>query len=220
MIADEEISRIKVSMARRHGVIPTTGGGPFEVAVAQGQLNQYLDLCADMGFLRIECGEGFTDIDLEPSAVVEMAHDRGLEVQFELGEKHAGSFEANTVEALIEQGKRWLDAGAVHLIVEGRENAAEVGIFSTDGNLHTGFAERFADAFGLETVIFEAPTKPSQFALLDHFGPHVRLSNVRLEELLRVEIYRRGLHSDAFSNPRLRPHLSLAPAEPPGRPEL
>ena len=29
--------------------------------------------------------------------------------------------------------------------------------------------------------------------------------NVRLEELLRVEIYRRGLHSDAFANPNLRP---------------
>jgi phosphosulfolactate synthase len=30
---------------------------------------------------------------------------------------------------------------------------------------------------------------------------------VRLEELLRVEIYRRGLHSDAFSNPKLRPRV-------------
>ena len=79
MIADEEISRIKVSMARRHGVIPITGGGPFEVAVAQGQLNQYLDLCADMGFRRIECGEGFTEMDLEPSTVVEMAHDSNSE---------------------------------------------------------------------------------------------------------------------------------------------
>jgi hypothetical protein len=28
---------------------------------------------------------------------------------------------------------------------------------------------------------------------------------VRLEELLRVEIYRRGLHSDAFNQPKLRP---------------
>ena len=41
--------------------------------------------------------------------------------------------------------------------------------------------------------------------LLDHFGAGVRLSNVRLEELLRVEIYRRGLHSDAFAKPGLRP---------------
>jgi phosphosulfolactate synthase len=33
----------------------------------------------------------------------------------------------------------------------------------------------------------------------------VRLSNVRLEEVLRVEGYRRGLHSDAFACARLRP---------------
>jgi phosphosulfolactate synthase len=33
----------------------------------------------------------------------------------------------------------------------------------------------------------------------------VNLGNVRLEEILRVEIYRRGLHSDAFRNPKLRP---------------
>jgi len=56
-------------------------------------------------------------------------------------------------------------------------------------------------------VMFEAPNKPSQFALLKHFGQRVRLCNVRLEELLRVEIYRRGLHSDAFAIPNLRPTL-------------
>jgi phosphosulfolactate synthase len=28
---------------------------------------------------------------------------------------------------------------------------------------------------------------------------------VRLEEILRVEIYRRGLHSDAFARSNLRP---------------
>jgi phosphosulfolactate synthase len=205
MIADEEVSRTKVSLARQHGVVPTTGGGPFEVAVAQGQLEAYLDLCADMGFLRIECGEGFTDLDARPSDIVGMARDRGLEVQFELGDKHGGAFGAEAVDALIEQGKQWLDAGASELVIEGRESAAEVGLFSSDGTLHSGFADRFANTFGLDAVIFEAPTKSSQFALMEHFGPTVRLGNVRLEELLRVEIYRRGLHSDAFSSPRLRP---------------
>jgi len=72
-------------------------------------------------------------------------------------------------------------------------------------------ADVFADAFGLATVVFEAPTKASQFAMLDHFGHDVWLTNVRLEELLRVEIYRRGLHSDSWSNKRLRP---AAPASP------
>jgi phosphosulfolactate synthase len=57
----------------------------------------------------------------------------------------------------------------------------------------------------LERVLFEAPNKASQFALINHFGPEVRLGNVRLEEVLRVEIYRRGLHSDAFGRSNLRP---------------
>jgi hypothetical protein len=35
-----------------------------------------------------------------------------------------------------------------------------------------------------------------------------------LEELLRVEIYRRGLHSDAFG------HANLRPGSPEGRPDL
>ena len=58
------------------------------------------------------------------------------------------------------------------------------------------------------------PNKPSQFALIDHFGPMVKLCNVRLEELLRVEIYRRGLHSDAFQNEKLRPRRSTMTARP------
>jgi phosphosulfolactate synthase len=40
---------------------------------------------------------------------------------------------------------------------------------------------------------------------LDHFGREVHLCNIRLEEVLRVEIYRRGLHSDSFANYKLRP---------------
>jgi phosphosulfolactate synthase len=80
-----------------------------------------------------------------------------------------------------------------------------VGLFDDAGTFDCGLADQFAKAFGLELVTFEAPNKPSQFSLLNHFGPQVRLCNIRLEELLRVEIYRRGLHSDAFCQRKLRP---------------
>jgi len=73
--------------------------------------------------------------------------------------------------------------------------------------MNTRLADEIVGAFGMETVVFEAPSKSSQFAMLDHLGPEVQLGNVPLSELLRVEIYRRGLHSDAFSNPRLRPQV-------------
>src|SRR5918911_3159232 len=75
-IANEEATRRKIAAARAHNVPTVTGGGPFEGAVAQGQLEAYLELCAGLGITRIECGEGFTTLSLEPRAVVKMAHDR------------------------------------------------------------------------------------------------------------------------------------------------
>jgi phosphosulfolactate synthase len=205
IIANEAITRRKIVAASRHGVPTVTGGGPFEIAVAQERLPAYLDLCADIGVTRIECGEGFTDLLLQPDDVIRLAYGRGLEVQFELGKKHTGAFLDSVVEQLIEQGRRWIGAGARQLVLEARESACGVGLFDEQGNLNCSYADRFAKAFGLGMITFEAPNKPSQFALLDYFGHDVHLSNVRLEELLRVEIYRHGLHSDAFRRKNLRP---------------
>jgi phosphosulfolactate synthase len=208
MVAKEAATRRKIAAAQRYRVPTVTGGGPFEVAVAQGQLDAYLDLCAGLGVNRIEAGEGFTTLNLAPHEVVQRARSRGLETQFELGKKHDGAFSEGVIDDLLAQGKRWLDAGAVQLVVEARESACEVGLFDTEGKLNRGFADRFAKTFGFGTVMFEAPNKPSQFALLNHFGSEVHLCNIRLEELLRVEIYRRGLHSDAFAQDRLRPRTT------------
>jgi len=205
MVAREECTRRKILAAHLHHVPVVTGGGPFEVAVAQDELPAYLDLCADLGVTRIECGEGFTTMPLKPHEVFRLVAERGLEMQFELGKKHNGAFRDETVDTLIVRGHEWLDGGAVQLVVEARESAQGVGLFDEQGALNVAYAERFAEAFGLERVMFEAPNKASQFALLSHFGRHVHLANVRLEEVLRVEIYRRGLHSDAFGNPKLRP---------------
>jgi phosphosulfolactate synthase len=212
MVASEASTRRKIRAVTGRGIPAVAGGGPFETAVAQRALPAYLDLCADVGLTRIECGEGFTDLTLEPSEIVREAGARDLEVEFELGEKHGGQFTDQVTDALIATGNTWLEAGAVRLVVEARESAEDVGLFSKPGEFDTTHADRLADAFGLERLLFEAPDKASQFALIDHFGPEVQLGNVRLEEVLRVEIYRRGLHSDAFGRPNLRPR---PPAERP-----
>lgn len=211
MVAKENATRRKVAAAIKHHVPTVTGGGPFEIAVAQDSLPAYLDLCADIGFTRIECGEGFTDMTLPAREVLGMAGKRGLDVQFELGKKHGGAFNSDITGQLIAQGHHWLDAGALELVVEARESAQGVGLFDESGDFNAAMADRFAKEFGLDVVTFEAPNKPSQFALLNHFGPQVRLCNIRLEELLRVEIYRRGLHSDAFRMENLRPSLVTEP---------
>jgi phosphosulfolactate synthase len=210
LIANEAAIRRKVKAAVRWGVPTVTGGGPFEIAAALGRLPEYLALCADIGFTCVECGEGFTELHDDPATIVGLVRSFGLEAQFELGKKHGGAFTDAAMSQLVARGMEWLEAGASRLAIEARESARGVGLFDDAGQLDRSFADRFADAFGLDVVVFEAPNKPSQFALLDHFGADVQLCNVRLEELLRVEIYRRGLHSDAFGNDRLRPVPPLA----------
>ncbi len=210
LVGNERSYRAKIAYARERGVITVTGGGPFEIAVCLGKLDQYLALVADMGIDRIEAGQGFTDMPLAPRDVARRAKAFGLGLQFELGKKHDGAFAGDTIASLIDQGKAWLDAGAEHLVVEARESAAGVGIFDDAGNMNATAADRLAAAFGLEQLVFEAPNKPSQFALLRHFGPGVALSNVRLEELLRVEIFRKGLHSDAFDADFFKSRLANA----------
>ena len=204
-VADERSTIQKIKAARRLKIPVCTGGGPFEIAVQFGKLPEFLDLCAGLGVTRIEAGEGFTDMPLKPEPVIKLARERGLHVQFEIGKKHEGAFKKDVVEELIDQGKRLLSAGAVQIVVEARESAQGIGAFDDKGRLNAKVADRFANGFGHERAVFEAPNKASQFALLNHFGPQVYLSNVRVEEILRVEIYRRGLHSDAFEHENLRP---------------
>lgn len=205
MIADEAATRRKILAARAHNVPVVTGGTPFEISVVQGRLETFLDLCAGLGITRIECGEGFTNLALQPRSVVRMAQERSLAVQYEMGKKQEGPFTEASLEEAIARGHAWLEAGAEQVVVEARESARGVGMFDMEGHLNTDYADRFAREFGLDIAIFEAPNKASQFAFLDHFGPQVHLSNVRLEEVLRIEIYRRGLHADAFDKPNLRP---------------
>ncbi len=205
LIADEKATRRKVDAARRLNVPTCTGGGMYEVASYFDRVEEYLDLCADIGFTRIEGGEGFTELKQTPRQLISMAEERGLEIQFEVGEKHGGAFTPEILDEIIDQSKEWLDAGARQIVVEARESAADVGLFSDSGEFNSEGADRFVTEFGFDAVLFEAPNKQSQFAMLNHFGPQVHLCNVRIEELLRVEIYRRGLHSDAFQHDNLRP---------------
>ena len=210
-IADEGVTREKIAACKHYGVKTSAGGGPLEVAAYFNKLKEYMSVCASVGLDGIEAGEGFIRNNLTPRDLVAMATDHGLDVQFELGEKHAGAFDDQVVDALLRQGQSWLDAGAKLLVIEARESAVGVGLFDEKGLLNEALAKRFTQNFGEDRTVYEAPIKRSQFALIDYFGPRVRLGNIRLEELLRVEIYRRGLHSDAFQRENLRPRGPATP---------
>ena len=178
------------------------------VAVAQGQLPLYLDLCASFGFQRIECGEGFTTLEDEPRSIIQAANERGLAVQYEVGPKHDGPMTKGTIKELLDRAARWLDGGAVQIVVEARESAVGVGLFDEQGALDPSLAHAFAD---------RSRPRPR------HLRGSDEIESICVPESLRAqrgplectprrapfEIYRRGLHSDAFSQPNLTPARSV-----------
>ena len=133
-IANEAASRAKIAAAHAAGVEVTTGGGPFEVAVARGLLDEYLELCADMGFDRIECGEGFTTLRDDPRRSSRAHARRGSARAVRARPEARRPDHDETIEELVAVGSRWLDAGAVQLVVEARESAADVGLFDGAGS--------------------------------------------------------------------------------------
>ena len=130
-----------------------------------------------------------------------MAHARGLGGYGLDG--HFGGQE--TLERLIDQGNRWLNAGAVQIAAPAGDFERGTGFFDALGHFKPAWADRLVRAFGLEMMTFAAPDPCTQFALLQHFGRDVHLCDVRLEDLLNVESFRRGLHSASFANEQLHP---------------
>src|SRR5690606_7903828 len=88
-----------------------------------------------------------------------------------------------------------LAAGARWVVVEGRESGT-VGLYHPDGSLRTELIEEIQTRLPVDRVIFEAPRKPQQVWLIDHFGPQVNLGNIPLEDALAVETLRLGLRAD------------------------
>ncbi len=202
-IASFRATQAKIDAAHACGLPLVTGGASFEIAVQRGTLERFFAMCQALGIDCVEAGEGFTDLSITAKQTLDLARDCGVEVQFEIGRKHEGTFTPQRIKELVTQGREWLDAGAVRLVIEARESAQGIGLFDAQGELRRDMADMLLDELPLELLCFEAPTKSSQFALLKHLGPDVILSNVRLEELLRVEIFRRGLHADSYGDPQL-----------------
>src|SRR5207302_6808789 len=126
LLAAEDATVRKIEAAHRLRVPLVTGGGPFEIAKARGSLDAFMALCASLGIQRIEAGEGFTEPGV-PEDIMRLAARHRLEVQVELGEKHAGVFDRAALERLSERGRRWLAAGAAQIVIEGRESAQGIG---------------------------------------------------------------------------------------------
>ncbi|HYF92576.1 MAG TPA: phosphosulfolactate synthase [Symbiobacteriaceae bacterium] len=128
---------------------------------------------------------------------VDLALAYGFRVVTEVGKKESGA-ELDPDDA-IAQVLADLSAGAEKVIVEGRESGKGVGFYDAQGRLRGDDLDRVAAGIPDPSVlIWEAPLKSQQEALIARFGPDVNLGNIQPEEALAVESLRLGLRGDTL----------------------
>jgi len=191
--------RSKLDLARRHGVDTCPGGTLLEVAITQRRLARFLNGAAEAGFTMVEVSDGVIALDPDERArVVEAATRAGFKVVTEVGKKDPDL--GMRPSELCEQARADLDSGAFKVIIEARESGRGIGIYAEDGSVRMDDLEEIlAGVDDPDDLMWEAPLKGQQVALIRRLGPDVNLGNVAPGELMALEALRRGLRADTMS---------------------
>ncbi|GED51834.1 phosphosulfolactate synthase [Brevibacillus borstelensis] len=186
----------KVEEAKTWNLHIMPGGTLFEIALCQSTLEAYIEQVKAIGFNAVEISDGTFPLpaDLRKRAI-STAADAGLIVYSEFGKKSA-DFRAEQDE-LLRTLEADLLAGASYVIVEARESGT-VGVFDGKGKVETSFLLDIHKSAGslADRLIWEAPQKEQQVALIQTLGASVNLGNIAGADVLAVETLRRGLRGD------------------------
>lgn len=174
-------------------------GGFMEYVLTQGPeaVDAYIQECKDVGFDIIEVSAGFITLPTDDwLRLVEAVQDAGLKAKPEVGIQF-GAGGATPVEMLeaegtqdpewmIQQARRFIDAGAYMVMIESEGITENVTTWRTD------VVARIIDDLGLEKVMFEA-AEPEVFAwYVKNYGPEVNLF-VDHSQIVQLECLRAGI---------------------------
>lgn len=126
-----------------------------------------------------------------------MARDRDFKVITEVGKKDPKeTIPISQIHQLIEED---LSNGAIKVIIEAREAGKGVGIFDADGKIKQDEVEGIiAGVKDINTIMWEAPIKNQQQALIIRCGTNVNLGNIPPDEILALESLRQGVRGDTL----------------------
>jgi phosphosulfolactate synthase (CoM biosynthesis protein A) len=188
-----------IDLCHRHDVTVSTGGF-VEYVLTQGPaaVERYLSRCRELGFDTVELSGGFITLPAASTIkLIEKVHGAGMKAKVEVGIQF-GAGGASSVEALKEvgtrdvagvvaQAKEFVAAGADAIMVESEGITECVG-----ENWRTDVPAKFADALGLEIVMFEAADPPVFSWYVQTFGPDVNLF-VDHSQIVQLECLRSGI---------------------------
>lgn len=187
-----------VDFCHEQDVLISTGGFIERVLTYGPQaVSQYIAECRQIGFDIIEVSTGFITIPVDDVLrLIEEVHKAGMKAKPEVGIQFgAGGTTAaaelesegtQDVEWAVQRAKRFLDAGAYMIMIESEGITESVKAWRTD------VPAKFANALGLEKVMFEA-AEPEVFQwYVKNYGPDVNLF-VDHSQIVELEALRSGI---------------------------
>lgn len=196
-LCPQEVIRRKTAAYREHDIFVMPGGTLLEAVIAQGKLNEFLIEAKEVGFDAIEVSDGTIPMDDEKRAdVIKRVSDSGFLVLSEVGSKFADM--DLPAEETARSMLRDLELGAFQVIVESREAGKGVGIYDAAGQIVDDKLEYIVEQVDVRNVMFEAPEKSQQVALIQKFGVNISLGNIQPTDVLALECLRAGLRADTL----------------------
>ncbi len=184
----------KIALYREYRVEAFPGGMFLEYAYAQDEVSAYFKAARSVGFEVVEVSDNAVVIAADAKmALVCEAKDAGFTVLGEVGNKHSQS----TVEYLLADAQRLLDAGCWKVLIE----AAEL----LEGQqIRTELLRAVETDLPLKNIVFELPgpwlsgVHQHQVCgleswLVERFGSEVNIANDPVGNSLFLETYRRGI---------------------------
>ncbi len=189
----------KLELINARKILTCPGGTLFEAAILQHHCRVYAKRAVEVGFTAVEISDGTIELPaFRRERVIDCARNAGLVVVTEVGKKDPTA--QPPILQLAEQALRDMEWGAHWVIVEGRESGIGVGVYNEHGALDADALELFARVLGdkIDRLIWEAPQKHQQTALIERFGINVGLGNVAPEHVLALESLRLGLRFETL----------------------
>ena len=189
----------KLELINARKILTCPGGTLFEAATLQHRCREYMQRAAEVGFSAVEISDGTIELPaFRRKRAIDDAGNAGLVVVTEVGKKDPRA--QPPLEQLAAQALRDFEWGASWVIVEGRESGTCVGVYDDEGKVCADGLEIFARVLGgrADRLIWEAPLKHQQTALIERFGVNVGLGNIDPGRVLVLEALRLGLRFETL----------------------
>ncbi len=188
--------RDKIRAYQAAGVPVCFGGTLLELAILQGQFDQFRATVKELGLTHVEISNGVIDMTMKEKARYIRTLARDFTVLSEVGSKD--SDKVIPPYRWVELIQSELDAGAWKVICEARESGT-VGLYFGSGEARAGLIDEIVAKIDPADLIFEAPLKTQQIFMVRKLGAEVNLGNIATGEVIPVETLRLGLRADTMA---------------------